>query len=372
MTRIILLDVDGVLVRPGGYRAALRATVNHFLDSYFDMDEETLAELERRGISSEWDMAPLLLASYFNSILLQQPMQNLPDDVSAAAREMNRQRQVAAPTHVSIPQFDLVAGQYPAETAFHAGCFSEIPHGFRKNLLTQTRNVHASDTIRVFQHFTLGSKKFAATYHLPAEFETESFLLAHDTSNINDEIRSKLRQRDHRLVAFTARPSGPPCEVAESTVGYAPEAELALELVNLQDIPLIAFGKLEYIAAQHQLDPAALVKPSPFQALAGTLAAWTGEELSALQAAYDWHRTGALSGRFSELPKSFELIVVEDTMGGIRSARAAGEMLQRAGLEVNIRAVGLTSGNSAKASAFERAGVRYFQDWASLIIEGGL
>ena len=31
MTKIILLDIDGVLVHPGGYRAALRATVNHFL-----------------------------------------------------------------------------------------------------------------------------------------------------------------------------------------------------------------------------------------------------------------------------------------------------------------------------------------------------
>ncbi len=372
MTKIILLDIDGVLLHPGGYRAALRATVNHFTDSHFDIREETLTELEKFGISSEWDMSPLLLASYWNDILSRQPMQNLPPDVSSAAIEINHQLKVEAPTRLIVPEFALVAGQYPAETAFHAGYFSSIPMGLRKNLLTKTRNVHASYTMRIFQHFTLGSKQFTETYNLPAEFEIESFLLMHDTSNINDEIRAKLRQSNHHLVAFTARPSGPPSEIGESTVGYAPEAELALELVGLSNTPLIAFGKLEYLASQYGLEPATLVKPSPVQALAAVLAAWTGEEWPALQAANHWHETGILNEMFNQLPKTFELIVVEDTMGGIHSARSAGEIFKKAGLEVNVRAIGLTSGNSAKASTFGHAGVQYFQDWESLIKGIGL
>ncbi len=32
MTRVLLLDIDGVLVRPGGYRAALHATLNYFVN----------------------------------------------------------------------------------------------------------------------------------------------------------------------------------------------------------------------------------------------------------------------------------------------------------------------------------------------------
>ena len=78
MTRIILLDVDGVLVQPDGYRAALRATFNHFIEPHLDLQEETLTNLEKRGITSEWDMLPLLLASYWTDILSRQPMQNLP------------------------------------------------------------------------------------------------------------------------------------------------------------------------------------------------------------------------------------------------------------------------------------------------------
>jgi hypothetical protein len=156
--------------------------------------------------------------------------------------------------------------------------------------------------------------------------------------------------------------------VDDSHFGYAPEAELALELVGMKDIPLIAFGKLEYIAAQHGLDPASLVKPSPFQALAATLAAWTGDELSALKAAYDWKNNGELNGRFGDLPNSFELVVVEDTMGGIRSVQDAGKLFQAAGFNVSVKTYGLTSGIPAKESAFELAGVPHFKSWNELII----
>lgn len=372
MNRIILLDVDGVLVQPGGYRAALRSTVNHFIDPQIDIKEEWLADLEKRGISSEWDMAPLLLASYWNDILARQPMRNLSSDVFSAAGEINRQRKVEIPAHLPVPDFPLVRGQYPARSALEAGCFASIPYDLRRNLLRETRSLHKSNTMRIFQHFTLGSRQFTETYNLPAEFETGSFLLLHDSPIIDDEIRAKFFQSDYHLAAFTSRPSRPPRELGESIVGFAPEAELALELAGLSDIPLIAFGKLEYLASQYGLDPAALVKPSPFQALAAVLAAWTGEEWPALRAANRWRETGLLSGIFGRLPKIFELIVVEDTLGGIFSALAAGEILKKAGFDVHVRAAGLTSGVSAKSAAFKDAGVPCFRDWESLIAGVGL
>ncbi len=371
MNKIILLDIDGVLVQPGGYRAALRATLERFLGD-FHVEEDLLTDLEKRGISSEWDMAPLIIAAHWDLALTQHPIPDLPDDVSAAAQAIQRQPKLDASDHLSIPEFDLVVGQYPAETAFRAGCFAHIPESLRQALLTETRNYRKSETMRTFQHFTLGSKNYEATYQLPAEFDAESMLLKHDYSNVNDSIRAAFFQNGNRVAAFTARPSHPPREVTDSTLGYAPEAELALELVELREIPLVAFGKLEYIAARHGLNPEVFVKPSPFQALAGALTAWTGEELSGLQAAYDWHDTGTLNSRFSELPNSFELTVVEDTLGGIRSVRAAGEILRKAGFEVTVRVLGLTSGISAKAVAFEAAGVPHFESWESLIARVGL
>ena len=368
MTKIILLDIDSVLVHPDGYRAALRSTVDYFIGQHFEIDEAALTELERRGISSEWDMIPLLLASYWTDILLRQPMQNLSSDVLSAAIKVNRQRKVDAPTRLFVPEFPLIAGQYPAEAAFRAGCFLSMPYELRKNLLTDTRNIRTSYTTRVFQHYTLGSEKFKETYNLPREFETESFLLTHDRPIINYEIRAKLLHPNHRLAAFTGRPCKPPREVHSSHIGYAPEAELALELVGLPDIPLIGYGRLEYLAKQGGLDTATLLKPSPVHALAAIAAAFSGEEWIAVQAAADWQATGRLNGVFSSLPSSFELIVVEDTMGGIKSTLKAGEILQQAGMKITIQTLGLTlDGGASKASAFEQAGLPFFNDWEDLI-----
>ena len=276
------------------------------------------------------------------------------------------------PRELVIPEFELITGLYPAEAALQHGCFPFIPMDLRVNILSQSRNVNFSQTMRLFQHYSLGSPVFSETYKLPAEVETESFLLTHDRSNINDAIRAKLRQPNIYLAALTARPSAPPREVNDSHLGYAPEAELALKLVELADIPLIGFGKLEYLASQCGLDAGILIKPSPVHALAAIAAALTGDEWSGLQAAGDWHKTNKLQGVFADLPRKFELFVVEDTLGGIRSTQAAGEILRRAGFDVNVHALGLTSGSASKIEAFTQAGVRYFENWESLMVGVGL
>jgi len=367
MTKIILLDIDGVLVHAGGYRAALRATVNHFAGNSIDINETILSDLERRGISSEWDMVPLLLASYWNLILSQQPMHDLPDDISAAAQEIQRRVHLNGSRSFSIPEFDLIDGQYPAESAFRAGCFSSVPYELQKNLLTETRNVHASHTMRIFQNYSLGTENFRSTYQIPAELNTDSFLLAYDRSNIDENVRAKLRQPNIFPVAFTARPSAPPRGSGEPSLGYAPEAELGLALTELENIPIMAFGKLEYIARRRGLDPVKLVKPSPVHALAGVIAAFTGDEWLAIQSAADWYQTGRLNDSFMTIPEAFDLIVIEDTLGGIRSTQAAGEILKQAGFQVNVHLFGLTSGNPKKAAAFKDAGVPHFENWESLL-----
>lgn len=371
MTKIVLLDIDGVLVSHGGYRAALHSTLNYYASlmglDHFDFTEEKLAELEKRGIFSEWDMAPLLLGTLWNDILSHCPELKLPLDLSSAAVEIGRHVNGYLPRELHVPEFEFTAGQYPAEAALQQECFPFIPANLRTRLLSQSRNVNYSHTMRLFQHYTLGSRIFSETYGLPAEIETESFLHTHDRSKIDDEIRERLRQSHIHLAGLTARPSAPPKEVSDSYFGYAPEAEIALELVGLADIPLMAFGKLEYLSAQYQLNPATLMKPSPFQALAAALAAWTGKEWPSMRAVYDWIHVGSSDRMYRQFPESFELIVIEDTMGGIRSTLAAGEILQRGGLNVRVSAYGLTSGSDSKAEAFEQFDVPYFEDWAALM-----
>ncbi|HMX21188.1 MAG TPA: hypothetical protein PKC52_18175, partial [Anaerolineales bacterium] len=288
--------------------------------------------------------------------------------------QIQRQLKVEEPKHLAIPAFELLDGQYPVDAAYEQGCFSSIPSELRKNLMTMSRDVYKSHTFRTFQQFTLGKKMFEETYQLPADAKREarSLLLTEDKANISAEIRERLRHERNSIAGFTARPSRPPREWDGSHRGYAPEAELGLELAGLADIPLMSFGKLEFIAAQHGLNPATLMKPSPFHALAGIIAAWTGNELSALNAVYEWHTSGKLNGKFNELPKSFELYVIEDTMGGVRATRAAGEVLREAGFGVSVHTLGLTSGIEQKAEAFRKADVPFFENWEDLIAFGNL
>jgi hypothetical protein len=371
MEHILLLDIDGVLVRPGGYRAALHATLNYFVTlmglPHFEFPEEKLAGFEKRGITSEWDMVPLLLGVLWNDILSRQSLLDLPADVSSAAIEIGKALNGYLPSELVIPEIELVPGQYPVETAFQAGHFPSIPLALRMSLMHRSRDVRASHTMRIFQHYTLGSHAFRQTYNLPAELESESLLHKYDRSILDDGVREKLLASDAHLAAFTARPSAPPREIESPPLGYAPEAEIALDLVALPDIPLISFGRLQYLGEQRGYDPEVLVKPSPVQALAGISAALTGDEWSALQAACDWHESGRLAGPLAELPGAIEVSIVEDTLSGIRSVQAAGEILRKAGLDVTVHTYGLTSGSAAKSAAFEQAGVPYFSDWDILI-----
>jgi len=376
MTTVVLLDIDGVLIRPGGYRAALRATLNHFARLMgipdFKLHEEKIAGFERRGITSEWDMVPLLLGALWNDILSYPVDIPLPAEVTTAALAIAQRHNGYRPTDLNIPEFELVAGQYPADTALQKGFFPNIPLPLRRNLLHRSRDVHFSQTMRTFQHFTLGSESFAQTYNLPVEIKTESLLRRYDRSNIDNPIREKLRQPNNRLAAFTARPSAPPREVEAPHLGYAPEAEIALDLVGLPDIPLISFGKLQYLGEQRGYDPEFLLKPSPVQALAAIGAALTGNEWASLLAACEWFESGKLKGPLAELPLLFNVMIVEDTLGGVRSVWAAEKILQEAGLTMTVHAYGLTSGSRAKAEAFQHADVPYFKDWNSLIEQSGL
>lgn len=371
MTKVLLLDIDGVLVKPGGYRAALHATLNFFVNlmglPHFEFPEEKLAGFERRGITSEWDMVPLLLAVLWEDILSRQPVANLSSKVSSAAVQIGKYLNGYVPSDLFIPDFELVPGQYPADTALQRGFFSSIPLELRNNLLHRSRDVVASHTMRIFQHYTLGSDTFTRTYDLPAEIETESLLHKYDQSNIDDTIREKLHKAFTHITAFTARPSAPPREVESPPLGYAPEAEIALDLVGLTNIPLISFGKLQYLGEQRGYDPEILLKPSPVQGLAGIAAALTGDEWSALQAACAWYETGQFTGVLTELPASFDVTIVEDTLGGVRSVRAAGDILRNAALDVNVHAYGLTSGSAAKSTAFAQTGVPHFKNWEALI-----
>jgi hypothetical protein len=107
------------------------------------------------------------------------------------------------------------------------------------------------------------------------------------------------------------------------------------------------------------------------QSLAAIGAALTGNEWSSLQAVCDWYETGRMKGVLVDLPQSFDLAIIEDTLGGIRSVWTATEILRKAGVDVKVKAYDLTSGSAAKSAAFQQVGVPYFKNWKTLIGQVG-
>ncbi len=84
--RAFIFDIDGVLVEPKGYRAAVRATQAYFthamqLDDGVLVDDDIYALFEACRVSSEWDMVPLALAILIEKILEAHPELNQVNDL---------------------------------------------------------------------------------------------------------------------------------------------------------------------------------------------------------------------------------------------------------------------------------------------------
>ncbi len=374
MIRILLLDIDGVLVQPLGYRAALRTAYDHLTGRADLLSESLLADLEARGISSEFDMLPLLVAALWQEPLARSSRPDLPADVLQAAEHL-RHSSADVPAHLHLPPFPIEAGLFPAEAAYRARLFPSLPEPLRQALLLHTRDVYRSATTRLFQHFVLGSQEFERTYRLPAWFQTESYLQRYDRPLLSGSAFGRLergrRTNEVILASITARPSRPPRGVAVSPGDYPPEAEQALALVGLEDIPLIGLGRLQYIGQSQGLPPQVLLKPSPVQALAAILAACSGEEQEALRTAIrswqDGHSPPSLP-----LPAAFEVHVVEDTLAGIRSTQQAVHILRGWGHEVSLFPWGLSAGHPQKRHAFQKEGIPCFDTWDDLLDAMGL
>jgi hypothetical protein len=309
---VFLFDIDSVLVAPFGYRAAVRATLKYFFDRIglpekLLPDENILSGFEAIRITSEWDMVPICLAAAIDSWLAVNPRVELAGKLAEAIQQIH----TLGPAAILPASIDysgllerlnglLPAGIYPADSvlklANQAGggpLFGSLKNKeILKELFAHSRDLNRSLTTRLFQHFTLGSKAFEECYHQSAEFQTPSLLAGLDQPLLSPACSRQILELrvSGRLypVAFTMRPSLAPQGVGGSLpLKYVPEAEIALELVGLSQLPLIGYGRMVYLADQLDLEPETLLKPSPVQAIAAILAAIRGDEVAALWAAYN-------------------------------------------------------------------------------------
>jgi len=348
---LLLLDVDGVLVAPRAYMKALQDTVSHIarqmgLGEYPPTEEDRQA-FEANGLSSEWDMGAAVVGVLLLERLRQDPSLHLPGEWGSAVQFL-----AAHPCPLARPHYVALAekigthvsqGLPPAQATREAlwGEALVIPDlsrslsalsGLLDTLFSDTRSFYRSPVTRLF----------------------DQPLLAPD-------VRQKLEQSGEavRLALYTLRPSLPPVEAGDQGLGYAPEAEMARGIVGLEKWPLIGLGHMQWLAQRNGTSLGSLVKPAPVQALAAIAAAWSGQEMAALQAALSLHREGRLEPPLTTLQQAV-VHVFEDTCEGIASVQRAVELLQTVGIETSWQAYGIAPASSSKAAALVGCGARIY------------
>jgi len=381
---IFIFDLDGVLVQPGGYRHAIDATMQHFTRSWglgeIAPGEETVALCEAHGITSEWDILPICLACLLESILKFNENLHLPSQPDLALDLSEFRECIPALEfrsyieHIGrINRGHLAVSELLLQTELAEPAISPFPLLARepvfRRLFDGTRSVSISPVTRLFQNYILGTDAFQLTYHLPAQVNTTSFLKRYDQPLLSSAtfrtITGFWKTRRVNLAVMTARPSLAPVANANMP-GATPEAELALELIGLQFIPLVGYGSLGWIAAHHGILPESLIKPAPFQALAALLAS-DGRPISlALQQAMEMIlkfgevEEASINGMpmiRGEIWQDDALVihVFEDSPIGIQSVRQAADFIAKVGPGVQVQAWGIAS-QPDKVNALERAG----------------
>ena len=300
---LYLFDMDAVLLHPGGYRAALMATVNYFSREMGLGDcAPTMHEIEvfeSVGITSEWDSAPMCIAALM--------LNGKRIDYAELARRVSAETK---------------SGEVPAEAAyrvFHQTSEAQTSEVSKTSeVLLHSRDINRSRVLQVFQQFTLG-EQYESTYGLKRTFENGhgSLLLKYDRKVITSSV-------PERSAIYTARPSKPPRDVPMQ-IGYAPEAELGAELVGLSHLPLIGFGRLQWLAERVGGHGEHYIKPSPVHALAAIGAAFGFAESESLLMAVALARGESNTG-LSEL-RGVRVTVFEDSAMSIQGVRQAVNLI---------------------------------------------
>lgn len=345
---VVLLDVDGVLIHARGYRGSVKATMQYVFEQMnqphlIPPEEQDMQAFEAESIIFEWDSLALSTADYLMQVphLLRDTLQETLQNIAAAKVTLQQVDYPALARRVPKPPSPDIK---PSRAALGT-LFPELP--VMKEILGNAHSSNATLT-RIFQHYVLGHEQFARTYQQKPQFETESLLETLDIPLLTEESRTRLEQTDGvQHVIYTARPGLPPTFIS-NWLGYSPEAEIAQKLLQLYQIPVIGYGRVQWLAQQMNTHPASYVKPSPVQALVAIYSAvlygsenW--EEKALRLAATDGHLPPEITAH------PLHVIVCEDSTGGIRGVRQAVEHLQKSH-DVTFTAVGVADGELKRAA----------------------
>ncbi len=364
--KILLFDMDGVLLEPHGYHDALKETVARVARALgiegVSLTAEDIAAFEAVGVTSEWDSAAICAALLLDARWQVDPQATLPRRLATPLPPLDVPR---PDFRAFVTELDtgLLEGALPGERAWRhlsrdGRAYTSRQRATMEAVLLNARQIEASFTMQVFQELVLGSRVFEEVYRLPSQLAgVESYLQTRDRSLLDDGLRGRLfdglERGEFAAAVMTNRPTRTP-DGASGT----PEGEMGAQLVGLDVLPLVGWGALTWLAPRCGEGPQRLCKPSPIHALSALLHALGVPLETALDDAAALVLEGRPSERWGALHGA-EAWVFEDAANGLFSLAGAQQVLARLGVRLNIQRVGIST-SVVKREALAAAGARLY------------
>ena len=332
--KILIFDVDGVLIESHGYHRAFKDTVRvgaKKLGYDVQLSDEDIARFEGLGISSEWHssaacMAVLLINGTFDLEPLYELIKEEPAKIPVRIRLEKAVEKMAKNAGVDATR--------PVEIIRN----SETVHFF---------------PFDIFQEMILGSAGFEEIYGFKGTLDVESYLYKFDKPLLGTNLRNRLfswrKDLRHGCAIMTNRPTR-----------KMPDAKYAQKLTGLEEIPVAGYGEMAWLAQKFGGIAAEYSKPSPIHALSAVLASFGKKLDEALLEAHAAVSKGIFSEAVLQLD-SYEFTVFEDTPAGMMSLSAMGALLREQGLDVKIKKIGITN-SPLKAGYLRAQGAEIFEN----------
>jgi hypothetical protein len=357
----LFFDMDGVLLKHGGYHQALRASVKRIGEALgapqTEINTQQIAQFEALSVTNEWDSLAICAAlilievwQFDGSIRLTEEAKPKPSNILPGKPNFQN----------FLDSFEEV-GPLPGKSAWQKITdenkwlsFDQRDH--LKAILFNCRDIYHSLTLPIHQETVLGSQAFQEHYQLKPKLNSESFLLKYDHPLLSFEQANQLKKwhnnGDHRIGIITNRPNATPTGFIS-----APEAELGAKLVGLDGIPLLGSGILNWYAEkQCSLPQHTFLKPNPVHAL-GLMQICEGQTpTEALRRSVSLWQGQATKSHW-EMFEGARVSIFEDSVKGLQSGIAAKSLLKSLPVHIQLRLIGVTE-NSIKEKALLRVADR--------------
>ncbi len=360
--KILLFDMDGVLLDPQGYHRALQETIRLVslslgFDAYH-LQPSAIARFEALGISNEFHSSAISMAMMgieaqkqglpFTPSIHVQTKSNNPETLQL---DFGRMLECIESQPIDLPALarcQAALKEYAEQVDVDASPFMGI--------VQQCESIENSLTFNVFQELVLGSQEFESTYGIESQLDQGSYLSRFDRSFVDESLQATLKTWSTLPQQCAAIMTNRPSNTLLGLPG-TPEAELGAELVGLDFLPIIGFGEMTWLANQIGDEVSNLQKPAVPHALSAILAA-TGMPVEAALLEAQKIVVGQCDLDLSFLDGS-EISVFEDTPAGIVAVENSQRFFGANGLGIDIQKYGIAP-DVIKANALEELGAQIY------------